>query len=571
MSAAHALANEVYRLAREQRAAEVARRLLAAARLATGPARVIVVGPRSAGKSSLVNALLGREQLLPVDDDVASNVYVRVHAPDPGQSYEGATVHFAADRGGPREISLEELAEWAAESGNPDNDKRVAFVDVRVRHPLLASGLVLLDTPGAGGLVGAHAQAVLTAARDSDAMLVVVEHMAPLSDTVLSLAAGLGPRRALFAFNRTDQPGDTRRSIDDSRTGLARRAPDLSAGPFLPTSALLALDASDEPDPERAAVLHQDSGVGLLAGALRGVIVDVRRAQARQLLTEVAAAIRSLAAPAQAVLRAASSDPLAVQSALRKEIKRLESLRPSAQLARRVSREEIRLQRRLEGRLLDLRQDLDRSTHHHVARRALSSLPQRTEQAYGALWHETVQEAHHAVAAAVSSLSPTIVLPVPEAGLPGAIRHPELVRDSGRTGRISRLAAHLERLLISTIVIYRLPFAIVQTIGDMQQHRERLDRESARQYLGEVYDQAKQNLPHELSQQIAEMTEQGAELLRGERDERLQALRASVHASAAPGQSRSASAQRYLAELRRLHERVTELHATLGPQREPPQ
>ncbi|WP_435217152.1 dynamin family protein [Streptomyces sp. bgisy034] len=570
MSAAHALADEVYRLARKQRAAEVARRLLAAARLATAPARVVVVGPRSAGKSSLVNALLGREHLLPVDDDVASNVYVTVHAPDPGQLEENATVIFAADGGEPREIPLEDLSEWAAESGNPDNDKRVALVDVRVRHPLLASGLVLLDTPGAGGLVGAHAQAVLSAARDSDAMLVVVEHMAPLSDTVLSLAAGLGPRRALFAFNRTDQPGDTRQSIDDSRTGLARRAPDLRAGPFLPTSALLAFDAVDEPDPERAAVLRQDSGVGLLTGALHGVIVDVRRAQARQLLTEVAAALRSLAAPGQAVIRAASADPPAVQSALRKEIKRLEALRPSAELAGRVSREEIRLQRRLGSRLLDLYQSLERSTHQHFARRALRSLPQRTEQAYGALWQETVHEAHRAVAEAVSALSPTIVLPIPEAGLPGAIRRPELIRDSGRTGRLSRLATHLQRLLISTIVIYRLPFTIVQTIGDMQQHRERLDRESARHYLEEVYDQARQNLPHELSQQIAEMTGQGAELLRRERDERLQAIRASAHASAVPDQSRSTLARRYLAVLGQLHERATELHAALGNQQGPP-
>src|SRR5579863_4152152 len=49
-------------------------------------ARVVVVGEKKRGKSSLINALLRRPGLLPVDSDIATSVHVTVFAADSEQA-----------------------------------------------------------------------------------------------------------------------------------------------------------------------------------------------------------------------------------------------------------------------------------------------------------------------------------------------------------------------------------------------------------------------------------------------------------------------------------------------------
>ena len=51
-----------------------------------------------------------------------------------------------------REISIENLRDYVDYVCNDKNEKRVAFVDVTVDGPLLKKGLILIDSPGIGGL-----------------------------------------------------------------------------------------------------------------------------------------------------------------------------------------------------------------------------------------------------------------------------------------------------------------------------------------------------------------------------------------------------------------------------------
>jgi hypothetical protein len=152
---------------------DLAARLTAAKQRLADPAiHVVVVGEFKQGKSSLVNALLGAT-VCPVDDDLATAVptYVR-HGPEPA-----AQLLFDTDPPRREPISVDEVRGWVVEqSANAAaSPEPVVGVEVQIPRKLLAGGLVLVDTPGVGGLGSAHAAASLTAASLADALVFVTD------------------------------------------------------------------------------------------------------------------------------------------------------------------------------------------------------------------------------------------------------------------------------------------------------------------------------------------------------------------------------------------------------------
>jgi hypothetical protein len=160
-------------------------RLAAAKRALTDPSlHIVVVGEFKQGKSSLVNALVGAN-ICPVDDDVATAVptYVR-HGEQPS-----ANLIFEGDPPRREPIPVDEVRKWAVERGTVttpgsaappavtgrETAQRLAGVEARIPRQLLAGGLVLVDTPGVGGLGSAHAAASLAASSMADALLFVTD------------------------------------------------------------------------------------------------------------------------------------------------------------------------------------------------------------------------------------------------------------------------------------------------------------------------------------------------------------------------------------------------------------
>jgi GTP-binding protein EngB required for normal cell division len=116
----------------------------AAGRLAALRLEVAVVGEFKRGKSSLINALVGRE-VLPV------GVLPLTAAPtvlEDGE--EGLVVEFADGR--QEHHRLDRLAGFVAEESNPGNALGVARVIARLHTPLLDAGVRLVDTPGVGSV-----------------------------------------------------------------------------------------------------------------------------------------------------------------------------------------------------------------------------------------------------------------------------------------------------------------------------------------------------------------------------------------------------------------------------------
>jgi small GTP-binding protein len=126
--------------AQDQETVAALRDRLGAARL-----RVLVVGEAKRGKSTLVNALLGRP-VLPVGVTPLTAVAITVtHGTD-----EGLEVAFADGR--PAAYPLSALEDLGTERGNPGNTRGVSRITARLDAPLLARGVEIVDTPGTGSV-----------------------------------------------------------------------------------------------------------------------------------------------------------------------------------------------------------------------------------------------------------------------------------------------------------------------------------------------------------------------------------------------------------------------------------
>jgi dynamin family protein len=161
--------------------ADLVERLRATRRRLADPAfHVFVVGEFKQGKSSLVNALLNAP-VCPVDDDIATSVPTAVgYAEQP----QAAVVFRPPDSEDPdaderepvrQQIPVDQVAQYVTEATKPANDQRVASVEVSLPRKLLADGLVIVDTPGVGGLGSAHSAATIGALPMADAVIFVTD------------------------------------------------------------------------------------------------------------------------------------------------------------------------------------------------------------------------------------------------------------------------------------------------------------------------------------------------------------------------------------------------------------
>jgi hypothetical protein len=167
-------------LDREQLVALVDR--LDAARL-----RVLVAGEAKRGKSTLVNALLGRE-VLPAGVTPLTAVTTTVRYGDD----ERAEVRFLD--GQAEKHPLAALADLVTERGNPGNRRGIADVTVYLAAPMLAGGVELVDTPGTGSVFEWDTEAAHEALRSMDAAVFVLTVDPPVSASerhLLGRVAGL--------------------------------------------------------------------------------------------------------------------------------------------------------------------------------------------------------------------------------------------------------------------------------------------------------------------------------------------------------------------------------------------
>ena len=120
---------------------------------ALGLCRLVVMGEVKKGKSSLINALLGVRDLVPVSTDVATSTIYKICY---GNQLAYKVFFTRESKKESCIITKEQLESFGTETGNPGNEKQVDFIQVFVPSPFLKEGLVIIDTPGLGGLYKQH-------------------------------------------------------------------------------------------------------------------------------------------------------------------------------------------------------------------------------------------------------------------------------------------------------------------------------------------------------------------------------------------------------------------------------
>ena len=261
-------------------------------RLADPDVRVIVVGEFKQGKSQLINALVNAP-VCPVDDDIATSVptVVRYGTPAtavvlaPSESTEPIDGEPALER---RPVSLNDIADFVSERGNPANKQRLAAAEVCLPRKILANGLSLIDSPGVGGLDSAHSLATLTALPTADAMILVSDASQEYTEPELRFlrqAMRIVPNVGCV-LSKTDLYPQWRRVAELDRAHLTHLGPEYAEVPLMPVSSDLRLHAARLNDAE----LNEESGFPALVSYLRKEIVGKaerlqRRSVAQDLLS----------------------------------------------------------------------------------------------------------------------------------------------------------------------------------------------------------------------------------------------------------------------------------------------
>ncbi|MEY2421010.1 MAG: hypothetical protein QOI95_1077 [Acidimicrobiaceae bacterium] len=252
---------------------------------------VLVVGEFKQGKSSLINALLGVD-VCPVDDDIATAVPTKLHyAPKPEAS---ASVSPASDApegtaSTTEPVPFDQVSQYVTEAANPENVRHIESVDVGVPAALLQGGLVLVDTPGVGGLGSTHSTITIGALPMADAVLFVSDASQEYSGPELEFmrtARSLCPNVGCV-MTKIDFYPAWRKILDLDLGHLADAG--LTA-PILPISSTLRRVAAETGD----ASVEEESGFAQLESYLSTEIVGQR-----ELLVVRTAAAEMLSAIAQ--------------------------------------------------------------------------------------------------------------------------------------------------------------------------------------------------------------------------------------------------------------------------------
>jgi hypothetical protein len=303
---------EVAGLADETGRSDLARRLRAAVARVRRPETVVcVVGEFKQGKSSLINAMLC-DPVCPVDDDLATSALMLVYY---GETRRAQVRHVVGEEAVVDPIEPGATADWASEAGNPRNAKAVERVEVAIPNDLLEQGLVVVDTPGVGGIAAGQGDAALAFLPWADALIFVSDASNELSPAELEFLAKAMERCpvVLYGLTKTDIAPHWRRIVEVDRIRLAEVD---CEPPILPLSADLRNLAFDRRDHD----LNQQSGYPQLLATLDREVMSAAKARAIDSAgSETALVVDQLGAALRAELEVLSDPnrgaPIATQAA----------------------------------------------------------------------------------------------------------------------------------------------------------------------------------------------------------------------------------------------------------------
>lgn len=273
-------------------------------RLETGHFHLAVLGQFKRGKSTLLNALLG-EPLLPMGVVPVTAIPALI-AYGPTRQ---ARIHFGD--GTEQLVTLAQLADYVTEAANPHNERGVARVEVQHPAPLLARGVVLIDTPGIGSTLAHNTETTLAFLSEVDAALFLVSADPPLTAVELEFlrAVRQRARRLFFLLNKVDYltPPEQAEALHFLQATLQQAGIEDGDLQIFPVSARLALEARVRQDDAGWAA----SGLGAVEERLEQFLQAEKQATLHSAIRDKAANVLTMAQQLLQTERRALTMPLA--------------------------------------------------------------------------------------------------------------------------------------------------------------------------------------------------------------------------------------------------------------------
>ena len=229
--------------------------------------QVLVVGEAKRGKSTFVNALIGRE-ILPTDVDIATCQVFRICR----AANEAYRIRFEDES--QQQITLADLPRYGSQTmadtiGIPNLNQIIRWIEVDLPAHFLPDGVGLLDTPGLGSLYSAHAQITQRFVPFADAVIFVLDSSQPIIQTELDFIDTLLSRTShiLFIQTKIDQQRREnwqallRRNQEILHNRFKNRLTDTRIWPISSTNLLKAMQAEDSDDYLRVSRYRQLSTV----------------------------------------------------------------------------------------------------------------------------------------------------------------------------------------------------------------------------------------------------------------------------------------------------------------------
>jgi len=308
---------------------------------------VVVMGEVKRGKSSLVNALIAQQDLLPVDVLTCTSAPIRVAV-----SHDGPVVpQVTLVRGTEREMILAtELARWVTVDGvgslqgntNAGMDEAQdppSSAEITVRYPEM-DGITVVDTPGVGGLDKRAVTAALQEARHAGVLLMVCDASTPITAPEMDILrqAHDSVGGVIVAVTKTDKNTRRWRAIVEDNKRLISSHMGIDV-PVVGVSSLRALDAARCIDPARRAELERRSGIAQLRSQLRAQLRQPAAMGQRAALQSITTTLTGIAKTVRDDIRLLAESSTAVEQ-LEDEKATLERLREeSSEFEQRFQRD----------------------------------------------------------------------------------------------------------------------------------------------------------------------------------------------------------------------------------------
>jgi len=199
-----------------------------------------VLGQFKRGKSSLMNAIIGRDLLPTGVLPLTSAITVLRFGPKERLVIQRAGWSFA------EEVAVGQLADYVTEKGNPGNAKGVKTACLELPLPFLRRGLEFVDTPGVGSSIEANTATTYGFLPQCDAVLFVTSVESPLTagevDFLRAIRQYVG--KIFFVANKTDLLADgERQQVLEFITEAIRTHTGAATVRLFSVSALVALRA----------------------------------------------------------------------------------------------------------------------------------------------------------------------------------------------------------------------------------------------------------------------------------------------------------------------------------------